>query len=67
MRKVEIFADGRQSYASPVQSSGSSFLAECQFPSIDEIGKDPQFIPLVIAADEFQKWWEIALGRNDFG
>jgi hypothetical protein len=59
-RKVEIFRDGRVEYAPPEKETGSTFLSDQPLPPVEVIAMDPQFVPSVISAEEFEKVWEKA-------
>lgn len=56
-RKVEIYADGTTGYADQSESEGGSWLGLEPVPQITEIASDPQFVPLFIEQDEFEKVW----------
>ena len=62
VRKVEIYRDGRSGYASAAESAGSTRLGEVPVPSLADIATDPQFVPLEITAEEFERVWRAALG-----
>ena len=57
LRKVEVFADGTATYADSNKSTGTSRLAEVPLPPIEEIAMDPQFIPMSISREEFERVW----------
>jgi hypothetical protein len=59
-RKAEIFADGRCDYASESESKGNSGLSEEPLPTSVEIALDPQFEPVEISKDDFEKIWNQA-------
>jgi len=61
VRKVEIFRDGKMTFASEVQSSGDSWLAETPWPPIAEINQDPQFEARPINQAEFEQVWTMAV------
>jgi hypothetical protein len=56
-RKVEIFPDSTQGYASHSEEVGTTKLAIEPFPSLDEIASDPQFLPEEITYEEFETVW----------
>jgi hypothetical protein len=58
-RKVEIFADGAKGYASHSETRGSTRLGIVQFPALDDIALDPQFIPEEITGEEFERVWRM--------
>lgn len=60
VRKVEVFADGRMTYADGTGSSGDTRLGEFQVPPIDEIAKDRVFAPVVISRAAFETVWKKA-------
>jgi hypothetical protein len=57
IRKVEVFRDGRQGYASKSEEYGGSFLGEMPSPELDVLAADPEFEPETISASEFEKVW----------
>jgi hypothetical protein len=57
MRKVEVFADGRCSYASATKSVGSTDLSLEPIPPTASIARDPQFEPFEITKQEFEDIW----------
>ncbi len=60
VRKVEVFADGRMTYADGRGASGDTRLGEVQVPPVDEIAKNTEFAPVVISREEFETVWEKA-------
>jgi len=60
VRKVEVFADGRMTYAGGTGSSGHTRLGEVQVPSVDEIAKNAGLTPVAISREEFETSWEKA-------
>jgi hypothetical protein len=56
-RKVEIFATGRQDYASQFESQGDARLSTEPLPSIEEIALDNQFEIIEIDQSEFNRIW----------
>jgi hypothetical protein len=61
VRKVEVFRDGRQDYASTSGSTGTTMLSEILTPADDEINQDPQFSATAIPASEFEQVWQRAI------
>jgi hypothetical protein len=59
-RKVEVFRDGRIGYASASESIGSTELGLAPVPSVEEIARDPQFLPEEISREEFDQVWDAA-------
>ncbi|MEM7534665.1 MAG: hypothetical protein AAF639_20970 [Chloroflexota bacterium] len=57
IRKVELFADGSTSYASPLYHTGSTWLAETPIPKLDEINRDAQFEGALIDRHRFERIW----------
>jgi hypothetical protein len=57
VRKVEIYADGRATFADDSRSTGSTKLGIEPYPGLIEIAADPQFEPKEISADEFDVVW----------
>ena len=57
LRKIEIFRNGRRSYADEGEHSGDTMLSEGPLPSIGEIAADPQFEPFEITSEEFELEW----------
>lgn len=62
-RKVEIFHDGRMSYASATQSTYDTRLGIVPVPSLQEIAAQPEFQVKSISADEFEVMWKRATRR----
>ncbi len=60
IRKVDEYVDGRRDLAGTGIETGSTFLAEDQTPSIEEINSDPQFEAVEITAEEFEAVWDQA-------
>lgn len=63
-RKVEVRRDGRRSWASAFVAQGGSRHATVQFPTLDDVNADPQFVGEVIDADRFEVEWQKALADN---
>jgi hypothetical protein len=59
-RKVEVFRDGRATFAGDSGSTGSTRLAEAPFPALEEIAAQEEFVPEAIDADEFERIWSNA-------
>ncbi|QDU43438.1 hypothetical protein Mal52_19120 [Symmachiella dynata] len=57
LRKVEVFRNGTAGCADQNGRTGDTKLSKEPLPSIEEIGADPQFKPVEIGADEFEKIW----------
>ncbi len=60
-RKVEIYVDGRMGFSDGANSVGGSTLSTEPLPSLQEIATDPQFVPVEISQEEFEKIWATAL------
>ena len=58
LRKVELFPDGSAGFASSTEGMGSTMLSVEPLPAVEEIGSDPQFKPVEISREEFEKVWE---------
>jgi hypothetical protein len=56
-RKVYLFRNGPAGFAGGGETSRSVFLGIEPIPSLDEIGRDPQFQPSEISRGEFEKVW----------
>jgi hypothetical protein len=68
VRKVEVFADGRMTYAEARTQSGHSRLGEVPVPPLDQIAADPQFEPVAISRAEFERIWDkVAYSDDDAG
>lgn len=62
VRKIEIFLDGRMSFASVDQSREGTVLSEVPIPESVNIALDPQFIVAGnLDAQEFEKAWIAAI------
>ena len=57
MRKVEVFPDGTQGYASGHIKHGGTGLGIEPVPLLEDIAGDPQFIPTTITRAEFEAIW----------
>lgn len=60
-RKVEIYVDGRMGFSNGEKSVGGSMLSTEPLPPLQEIATDPQFVPVEISQEEFEKIWAVAL------
>jgi hypothetical protein len=64
-RKVEIFANRRRDYVSKFGVKGDSRLSKEPLPSLNKIALDPQFEPVEISKEEFEKIWaETTMSSN---
>ncbi|KVV48313.1 hypothetical protein WT27_04255 [Burkholderia territorii] len=61
IRKVEVYADGNMGFADQFKSIGGTSLSIEPLPSISEIMLDPQFDPVEITKQEFEKVWDAAI------
>lgn len=59
VRKVEVYLDRRQGYASVSESSGGTRLGEDPLPELPEIASDAQFEPEEISKHEFEEVWNL--------
>jgi len=57
VRKVEMFGDGHQGYASDAESLGDTELGIEPLPPLAEIASDPQFELIEITKEEFEEVW----------
>jgi hypothetical protein len=62
IRKVEVFHDGHCEYASVTESTGGTVLGLAPIPPLEQIAEDPQFEPIEISHDHFERVW--ATRRN---
>ena len=60
LRKVEVFVDGSFGFADNSRRSRDTWLGEAEFPPIDEIAKNDEFVPTVISKQEFENAWDTA-------
>lgn len=60
-RKVEIFRDGRHTFAGTGESSGNTMLGEIPTPSLDELAETGEFTPTEISQEEFEVVWVAAI------
>ncbi|MGH1508310.1 DUF6881 domain-containing protein [Ralstonia solanacearum] len=60
-RKVEIYVDRWMGFSDGTNSVGGSMLSTEPLPSLQVIATDPQFIPVEISQEEFEKIWAAAL------
>jgi hypothetical protein len=56
-RKVEMYRDGTCGYAGAAESGGATRLGEAPIPPLTEISCDPQFEPVEITKEEFERVW----------
>jgi hypothetical protein len=56
-RKVEVFVDGRMTYADSTTESGDTALGTEPIPTLTQIAADPQFQPVEISKAEFESVW----------
>lgn len=61
LRKVEQFRDGKLGYADSDVKIGSTRLSIEALPSLSEIARQSQFIPLEISREEFEAIWRQAV------
>jgi hypothetical protein len=61
IRKVEIFRHGGIGYASRTDSTGPTRLGIEPIPSLSKIASDPEFDPIEITEEEFEKVWRRAV------
>jgi hypothetical protein len=52
VRKVEIYADGRQGFVDRNEHQGVTRLSELPIAPLDEIAADPQFSPREISRED---------------
>ena|SRR5690606_23619164 len=64
LRKVEVYRDGRYDYADELVTTGGAVLSETPIPTMDEIGADPQFDPVEIDREEFERAWAEAMRQH---
>jgi hypothetical protein len=64
VRKVEVFADGSQGFASSLESVGSTQLGEAPVPPLSEIAAEPEFEPEEISKEEFEAVWAARSGAR---
>lgn len=62
-RKVEVFADGKMSFADDKSTSGDTGLSIEPLPPLEIIAADPEFEPATISAEEFESVWRKATAR----
>ena len=60
-RKVEVFANGRTTFASDTLARGDTMLGEKPWPSAEEFESSPEFEWMDTDADEFERAWSSAL------
>jgi hypothetical protein len=58
LRKIECFKNGFCDYATPTESTGSAMLHSRPLPDLSVIARDPEFEPVEIPRDEFEKVWK---------
>ena len=60
IRKVEIFPNCEYGYAYDTGTKGTTQLSETPLPLEQDMGSDPQFVPIIISIDEFEEIWKKA-------
>ncbi len=65
-RKVDVYLDGHCEFASKTEQSLNGGLGECAIPPLCEIALDPEFEPIEISKDEFERVWEARRTVWDF-
>lgn len=60
VRKVDEYLEGRRDLAGSGIETGSTFLAEGRFASLEEINADSQFEAAEIPSEEFEVVWRLA-------
>ena len=60
VRKVEVFPDGRVAFASATETTETTRLGLEPVPALDQIARDPQFVPEEISKAEFEHVWDSA-------
>jgi len=58
LRKVECFKNGFCDFATESESTGSTVLSSGPLPEIAVIARDPEFEPVEIPKEEFEKVWK---------
>jgi hypothetical protein len=57
VRKIESYKSLPPGYAGPGIERGKTWLSINKIPSLEEISAQPEFIPVEITADEFEREW----------
>lgn len=57
VRKIEVYRDGSFGIATKEKSFGGTELSLEPLPNVEEIRKDPQFLPTEISKNEFEEIW----------
>ena len=65
VRKVDVFRDGRMTWADERRFTGNSGLGLVPTPELDELAQDPQFQPAEISGEEFEDVWRQALSATN--
>lgn len=60
VRKVQVYRDGHLEWADESRETATAGLSEIAFPSLEEIAEQPDCVPSVIAAEEFERYWDRA-------
>nr|WP_324292058.1 hypothetical protein [uncultured Hyphomonas sp.] len=64
LRKVDVYADGREDYADSKEQTGSTGLGKVPTPPLDEIAAQREFEPELITAEEFETAWQSAKTKH---
>lgn len=63
IRKVDEYENGWLDLAGEGVETGSTFLAEGVYPSLEEINQDPHYEAVTITKEEFERKWAEAKRR----
>jgi hypothetical protein len=67
VRKVEVYRDGRRSFADSDRSVGGSVLGEIPTPTMDEFSDLDEFTAVEIDESQFDAEWVAALSSREGG
>jgi hypothetical protein len=60
-RVINVFHDGRREYADAEVKHGYTMLGDVPVPELDEIARNPEFVPSEITHEEFEREWAASL------
>jgi hypothetical protein len=64
LRKVDVWLDGRLTYADANRRTGDTRLGDAPVPPLDEIAAISEFEPVEVSRAEFEAIWERAIGSR---
>ena len=63
-RRIDVYPDGRWGFADADEEVGGTGLGETPTPPLDEIATNPEFKPVEITHEEFERLWAARRGAS---